>query len=185
LWFVEFKAFDHFISLCILVNSIMLGMRDYDHVLHGVEHVSYNNDTLEFVGKFFNIIFLIEMLLKMIAIGVICHSKSYLRDSWNRLDCFIVIISIMEFFPQLEQINFLKVLRTLRILRPLRSINKFPRMKVLINSLLKSIPGVSQVFIFLIFVLSIFAIFSIHQFKGQIYQRCRVLPFESTTLIEN
>jgi hypothetical protein len=140
----------------------MLGMRDYDQVLLGSDHFSYNNETLEFVGKFFNVLFLVEMILKMIAIGVICHSKSYLRDPWNKLDAFIVIISVMEFFPQLEKINFLKVLRTLRILRPLRSINKFPRMKVLINSLLKSIPGLCQVSIFLAFVLTTFGIFAVH-----------------------
>lgn len=160
--FIAHKYFDNFISLCILVNSIMLGMRDYDHVLKGADYKSDHNKTLEDVGKVFNIIFLVEMILKMLAMGVIWHKNSYLRDSWNRLDCFIVIISVMEFFPSLETISFLKVLRTLRILRPLRSINKFPRMKVLINSLLKSIPGLCQVFAFMMFILGIFAIFGVH-----------------------
>jgi hypothetical protein len=172
------KWFDNFISLCILVNSIMLGMRDYDHVLKGPDFKSANNEMLEDVGKVFNIIFLIEMVLKMAAMGVIWHKESYLRDSWNRLDCFIVIISVMEFFPQLETISFLKVLRTLRILRPLRSINKFPRMKTLINSLLRSIPGLCQVFAFLMFILSVFGIFAVHQFMGDHYHRCRVIPFD-------
>jgi hypothetical protein len=147
----------------------MLGMRDYKHVLKGPDHCSPWNEMLDQVGKVFNIIFLIEMLLKMIAMGVVWHKNSYLRDSWNRIDCFIVIISVMEFFPQTENVSFLKILRTLRILRPLRSINKFPRMKTLINTLLKSIPGLCQVAIFLIFILSIFAIFAVHQFMGHHY----------------
>ena len=80
----------------------MLGMRDYDQVLLGPEYKSEHNETLEFVGKFFNVIFLLEMIFKMMCQGGIMHKNSYLRDSWNRLDCFIVIISVMEFFPQLE-----------------------------------------------------------------------------------
>jgi hypothetical protein len=77
----------------------MLGMRDYDHVFIDPDFKSPNNEMLEQVGKVFNVIFLIEMLLKMTAMGVVWHKNSYLRDSWNRLDCFIVIISVMEFFP--------------------------------------------------------------------------------------
>jgi hypothetical protein len=56
-------------------------------------------------------------------------------------------------------------------------------MKVLINSLLKSIPGLVQVFAFLMFILSIFGIFAVHQFMGDTYQRCRVVPFDETPLV--
>jgi hypothetical protein len=119
-------------------------------------------------------IFLIECIVKIIAMGCFVHKKSYLRDAWNWLDFFVVLVSLLDFFPALNQYSSLKVLRTARILRPLRSINKVPRLKVLINSLLKSVPGLANVAFFLFFVLSIFGILGVHTFKGASYNRCRV-----------
>ena len=54
------------------------------------------------------------------------------------------------------------ILRTLRILRPLRSINKVERMKMLINAMIKSIPGLLNVVLFLGFVLTIFGVFGVN-----------------------
>lgn len=36
------------------------------------------------------------MVVKLISLGLIMDDGSYLRDSWNRLDFFIVITSIIE-----------------------------------------------------------------------------------------
>jgi hypothetical protein len=103
-----------------------------------------------------------ECVLKILAMGFVLHPNSYLRDSWNRLDFFVVLISILDFLPGLNDYSSLKVLRTLRILRPLRSINKVPQMKALINGLLHSTIGLLNICGFLFFVLSIFGIFGIH-----------------------
>jgi len=102
-----------------------------------------------------------ECLLKVLAMGFIVHRTSYLRDGWNWLDFFVVCVSVFDFFPNVKS-NGLKVFRMFRILRPLRSINTMPRMKSLIGSLIKSIPGLCNVIAFLTFVLSIFAIFGVH-----------------------
>jgi hypothetical protein len=45
---------------------------------------------------FFTIAFIIEMVIKLIAMGFIMDDGSYLRDNWNRLDFFIVVTSIVE-----------------------------------------------------------------------------------------
>lgn len=105
--------------------------------------------------------------------GFCMHKKSYLRDRWNWLDFFVVLVSLLDFVPALDQYSSLKVLRTARILRPLRSINKLPELKKLINALLKSVPGLANVAFFLFFVLSIFGILGVHTFKGASYNRCR------------
>ena len=38
-----------------------------------------------------SLFFVAEMMIKMVAMGVI-GKKGYLQDKWNRLDCFIVVI---------------------------------------------------------------------------------------------
>lgn len=105
--------------------------------------------------------------------GFVGHKKAYLRDPWNCLDFFIVLISIISMLPIPGGSDSLKALRTFRILRPLRSINKMPTMRQQIQSLLSSIPGLMRVFFFIIFIFCIFAIFGTNQFLGQQYQFCR------------
>ena len=51
--------------------------------------------TLVIVDKVLTVIFSLEMIVKIIAFGVInCGSTSYLRSNWNLLDMTIVIISV-------------------------------------------------------------------------------------------
>ena len=118
----------------------------------------------------FSIIFIVEATVKIIAMGFVCHKRSYLHEPWNCLDFFIVCISIIGLLPiPGEGAESLKALRTFRILRPLRSINKMPAMKLQISSLLAALPQLANVFFFLIFVFTVFAIFGTNQFLGQQY----------------
>lgn len=50
---------------------------------------------------------------------------TYLADSWNRLDFFIVLSGAIEYCLQVDNLN-LTAIRTIRVLRPLRAINRIP-----------------------------------------------------------
>jgi hypothetical protein len=169
---MTWKWFDNFVTLAIILNSFMLASTDYEIRLNP-EHVSTWTPTQEKIDMVFNIIFIVEASVKITAMGFIFHKKSYLREAWNCLDFFIVMISIIGMLPISGGSDSLKALRTFRILRPLRSINKMPTMRLQIQSLLSSIPGLMRVFFFIIFIFTIFAIFGTNQFLGQQYQFCR------------
>lgn len=173
-WLVTHPKFDLTITVVIVINSILLGIRDYDDRLKGPEYKSTLNETMFYVNFGFSVIFLFEAIFKIIAMGFVISKHSYLRDTWNWLDFFVVLVSVTDVIPGTGHVGLLKGFRTIRILRPLRSINKIKSLKRLINSLLKSIPGLANVGFFLGFVLSIFAIFAVHQFKGMHYKRCRM-----------
>lgn len=160
IWLTEWVWFDHFITFVILANSVLLAIRDYDERLKGLEYESHWNETLDKIGLGMSIIFMAECAMKIISLGFVVHNQSYLRNGWNWLDFFVVIVSVLDFFP--TNANYLKVFRMFRILRPLRSINTMPRMKSLISSLMRSMSGLCNVMAFLCFVLSIFAIFGVH-----------------------
>lgn len=66
------------------------------------------------------------MVLKIIALGFTMDDGSYLRDSWNSLDFFIVMTSIVDMLLTNTDIPALKVLRMLRMIRPLRVISHNP-----------------------------------------------------------
>lgn len=68
--------------------------------------------------------FSLELTIKMIAMGA-WGKNTYLADSWNRLDFFIVVAGAFEYFLQVENLN-LTAIRTIRVLRPLRAINRIP-----------------------------------------------------------
>lgn len=70
------------------------------------------------------VFFGMEMTIKMIAMGVY-GKNTYLADSWNRLDFFIVLAGALEYCLQVENLN-LTAIRTIRVLRPLRAINRIP-----------------------------------------------------------
>lgn len=64
---------------------------------------------------FFTLIFALESLLKSIAYGFFISKDAYLRETWNQLDFFIVVSSLIDMavasinIPAIKVIfNFLK-----------------------------------------------------------------------------
>lgn len=51
----------------------------------------------------FTIIFLLELILKVLADGVILHPRAYLRNPWNWLDSCIVVISLLSSFGSVNK----------------------------------------------------------------------------------
>jgi hypothetical protein len=66
-----------------------------------------------------------------LAFGFLLNGKeSYIRDTWNIIDFFIIIISIASASLPTVDLSVLKILRLFRILRPLRLISKNEGLKV-------------------------------------------------------
>lgn len=124
------KWFDRFITLCIILNSLLLASKEYE-MNYDTKYVSDWNNTLEKIDIVFSIIFLIECLIKIAAMGFVTNKNAYIRDAWNIMDFLIVIISVISFAPGVDQ-SSLKALRTARILRPLRSLHQLKSMRSLI-----------------------------------------------------
>ena len=155
------KWFDRFILVIILLSTARLIL---DTFLKGFTFVLI----FDIVDAVFNIIFLLEAIFKIVAMGIALDEGSYLRDNWNKIDIIIVICSIFDFqnlFTKYigdgnssSSLKFLKVLRLLRTLRPLRFISHNLQLKLIITSLFESIlPIVTALCIVIIF----FYVFSI------------------------
>ena len=66
--------------------------------------------------------FTLEMMVKIIALGLVWAPGAYLRDSWNRLDAFLVVVSLTGLFLEAwgvaaagEAFIMLRILRLLRL----------------------------------------------------------------------
>jgi hypothetical protein len=115
-----------------MLNSLLLGFRDYTDK----KDESNINKFLEKTEPFFIIAFTLECILKIIGMGFILDSGSYLRDAWNWLDFTVVVSSVLTEIPQMKSMSGM---RTFRLMRPLRSLTTMPSMKILISTLLASV----------------------------------------------
>jgi presenilin-like A22 family membrane protease len=70
-------------------------------------------------------------MTKILAFGYLFNGPdSYMRDYWNVIDFFIIIISVASASLPSVDLNVLKVIRLLRVLRPLKLISKNEGLKV-------------------------------------------------------
>ena len=95
-------------------------------------------------------------------------SGSYLRDSWNQLDFFIVITSLIDFFLRNVELPFIKILRLLRTLRPLRFVSHNISLKLIVTALFESVGSIFNVSVVVLVVWLMFAIFGINSLKKRL-----------------
>ncbi|XP_059352397.1 voltage-dependent T-type calcium channel subunit alpha-1G-like isoform X2 [Daphnia carinata] len=151
----------------IFFNCVTLGM--YQPCIDQVCNTSRCR-ILQMLDDFIFAFFALEMSIKMIAMGV--YGKgTYLAETWNRLDCFIVIAGAVEYCLDMENMN-LSAIRTIRVLRPLRAINRIPSMRILVMLLLDTLPMLGNVLLLCFFVFFIFGIVGVQLWAGILRQRC-------------
>ena len=125
---VESRPIQNFIIILIVINAITLGMETSPVM------VDRFGTILLIVDKLVLFVFVIEIGAKLYAYG-----GRFFRDAWNVFDFVIVAIALIPTSGPLS------VLRVLRILRVLRLISVFPQMRVVVEALLKAIPGIASI----------------------------------------
>ena len=163
---VDDKQFDYVIMTFILISSLTMAFESPKAMEN-----SGTKNALEGVDIFFTIVFALEMVMKLIAFGLYLEDKdSYLRDPWNCMDGFIVMIGIVGKMIS-GNLGWVRSLRTMRVLRPLRVISRVPELKVVVNALFASIPGMGNVFMVSLLFWLIFGILGMQLFMGA-FARC-------------
>ena len=118
----------------------------------------------------FLIIFTIEMIVKMLASGLIMGPNAYLRSSWNWLDFIVVCVGYIEMFA--TGLPGIKVIRLVKALRPLRTLQRVRGLRVLVQTILAALPQMCNVAVFLVFTLLIFGLFGHAFFAGRLRHTC-------------
>ncbi|XP_071560723.1 ca[2+]-channel protein alpha[[1]] subunit T isoform X5 [Temnothorax nylanderi] len=165
--------FERVSMMVILLNCITLGM--YQPCVDD-QCVTNRCKILQMFDDIIFAFFSLEMTIKMVAMGI--YGKgTYLADSWNRLDFFIVVAGAFEYCLNVENMN-LSAIRTIRVLRPLRAINRIPSMRILVMLLLDTLPMLGNVLLLCFFVFFIFGIVGVQLWEGILRQRCflKALP---------
>jgi len=153
--FVGSRAFNGVIMAIILVNAFTIGLQTLDLSPEAMR-------ALEMFDALCLGIYMIEAALKIYARGA-----AYFKAPWSVFDLIIIVVSLipvgsLPFSPQ--------VIRTLRIIRyfkTLRLVSGFSHMRVIIDALGRSIPGVAWTAILLMIVHYVFAIVGIDLFREE------------------
>ncbi|EDO35498.1 predicted protein [Nematostella vectensis] len=157
--------FERISMVIILVNCITLAM--YDPLDKRCEKVRCN--VLEKFEFFIFGFFLLEMVVKMVAMGVF-GSHGYLQDTWNKLDFVIIVMGVIE--KSLQGSDYLTIIRAFRVLRPLRAINKVPSIRILVTLLLDTLPMLGNVLLLSFLVFFVFGIIGVQLWQGKLRNRC-------------
>ena len=92
---IQKEAFEKFIVLVIVLNSIVLALADYNHVDSSgnlVAKNSWRNTLLLESEVYFTVVFTVECVIKITALGFYGSPQAYCSDRWNWID-FAVVIS--------------------------------------------------------------------------------------------
>ena len=161
------KNFDNTVMLLIGLNSTKLAIDTY--FSHEDEELVIVR-VLKYIDYFFNICFALEALVKSIALGFVQDEGSFLRESWNQLDFFIVMTSFVDMGMMMLQadveVGALRIIRLLRILRPLRVVSHNQAMKMIVTALFESVGAIMNVLIVVLMVWLMFAILQISLLSG-------------------
>lgn len=132
----EANWFHYFITGVIVLAGALVGIETSPAMVESYGAV------LHFLDRVVLAIFVIEIVIKLAAEGN--APWRYFRDPFNCFDFAIVAVSLLPLGAQ-----YITVLRLLRLLRVLRLVHALPRLQILVSALLKSIPSMAYVAVFL------------------------------------
>ncbi|XP_018802975.1 PREDICTED: voltage-dependent calcium channel type A subunit alpha-1 isoform X4 [Bactrocera latifrons] len=168
-WVVNLRYFDFFIMIVISLSSIALAAED------PVREHSSRNEILNYFDYAFTGVFTIEMLLKIVDLGVILHPGSYLREFWNIMDAVVVVCAAVSFGFDMsgssagQNLSTIKSLRVLRVLRPLKTIKRVPKLKAVFDCVVNSLKNVVNILIVYILFQFIFSVIGVQLFNGKFF----------------
>ncbi|XP_070508110.1 voltage-dependent calcium channel type A subunit alpha-1 isoform X6 [Chironomus tepperi] len=171
-WVVNLRYFDFFIMIVICLSSIALACED------PVDEDSEKNKILNYFDYGFTCVFTLELLFKVVDLGIILHPGSYLREFWNIMDAVVVICAAVSFGFDMagdagsevtSNLSTIKSLRVLRVLRPLKTIKRVPKLKAVFDCVVNSLKNVINILIVYILFQFIFAVIAVQLFNGKFF----------------
>lgn len=138
---VESPRVQNFIIVLIILNAITLGLETsatamihFGSVLTVFDHLILS-------------VFVVEITIKLIA-----FRGRFFREAWNVFDFLIVAIALVPASGPLA------VMRVLRILRVLRLISMMPRLRFVVEALLRATPGIASIVMLMLVLYYVFAV---------------------------
>lgn len=152
---VEKRSFQTFIIVVIAINAITIGLQTvFQEGTIGV--------ALELFDYVCLLVYIVEAYLKLRAYG-----SGYFRDGWNVFDFVIIVLSLVPPSIMPIPIQVARVLRLFRVARVFRLVSVFQQMRIIVEAIGKSLPGVAWTALLLVLVMYVFDVAGVFLFGEQ------------------
>ena len=166
---VEARWFEPWMIGLILFNAVLIGLEtSHDVAAAYGTWLHLGNDII--LG-----IFIIEAALKLAAVAP--RFALYFGNGWNLFDFSIVVASLLPATGE-----FALVARLVRVLRVLRLVSTVPQLRLIVATLVRSIPSMGHVIVLMSIVFYIYAVTGFHLFHEHDAERWGTLGASLLTL---
>ncbi|ADC72189.1 Ion transport protein [Thioalkalivibrio sp. K90mix] len=162
--FIEARLTQRAIIALILLNAVTLGLETSDTVMGWMGPVILTADAVILS------IFTAEVLAKLFV-----YRLSFWRNPWNVFDFFVVGIALI---PASGPFSVLRVLRLLRL------VSMVPKLRFIVEALLRAIPGIVSIMGLLVLIFYVFAIIATGLFSDSFPQKFGTLGASMYSLFQ-
>lgn len=148
---VQARWFNSFVIGLIIVTAIVVGIETSQTATDVAGHWFGPINTLILT------LFVLEAILKILAEWP--KPSRYFKDGWNLFDFTIVILSLLPIGGEAAM-----VARLLRLLRVVRLISAIPELRLIVNTLIRSIPSMANVIVLMSVIFYVYAVVGFHLF---------------------
>ncbi|MCK4587478.1 MAG: ion transporter, partial [Gammaproteobacteria bacterium] len=148
---VEKSSFEYFIIGLILLNAVILGLETSPSI------VAEYSDWLTLGNQLILGVFILEAILKITAVAP--KLKLYFGNGWNLFDFSIVVFSLIPATGE-----YAMIARLARLLRVARLISTIPELRLIISTLVRSIPSMGHVLLLMSIIFYIYGVAGYHLF---------------------
>jgi voltage-gated sodium channel len=165
------RAFQNLILAVILLTAVLVGLETSEPL---VERHRTLFDRLDMAVQ---AIFVAEIALRLLAHAPRVHR--FFADGWNVFDFAVVAASLL---PQAG--TFAVVARLARLLRVARLVSVFPELRLIVSTMLRSIPSMGHVILMLSLLLYVYGVLGFYLFRGLDPERWGSLGASFLTLFQ-
>lgn len=150
---VDARWFEPAMITMIVLNGVLIGLETSHDIL------AAHGDLLHLGNNVFLGVFIIEAALKITAVAP--RFRLYFGNGWNLFDFSVVVLSLIPATGE-----FALVARLIRVLRVLRLVSAIPQLRLIVATLVRSIPSMGHVILLMSVIFYIYAVTGFHLFHA-------------------
>jgi hypothetical protein len=156
------NLFNWIVMSCVFVSILMVILDEPSTRM--IRKDTSRQDIYDTIEISLSIVFLVEVIIRIIADGFLLTPNAYLRNHWNQLDLCVILLNIATIFMKKNETP--RGLSTFRSLRILRLIRYFNGVRDIFVALFYAFPLMFDALIFTFLVLIPFAVYGVNIFGG-------------------
>ena len=166
----ESPSFDQIIIALILLTAFIIGLEAFPEFIN-----PQRSSIISILHKLILIAFIIEAAIKIIA--EMPSPLNYFKSGWNLFDFSLIVLALLPIDNEFAMLG-----RVFRLFRVLRLVNALPELRLIVETLVKSIPSMFHITILMSILFFIYGVLGFHLFHEHDPTHWRNLAYSLLTL---